>query len=653
MSDKNTNLADSAAVHATWHSTSEGLSEAIEEAEILLTYTARHGIVPGDKTLQILLRSKRLQRTNNWSVDDETRFWLAFDELVEISHPVTPETLASSLPPPETLEEKEERLTNQRKWKKGWRSFLRSFGFGTFRPPISQAREAVQRYRRFAMLSLFMLLSVQIYWVVGSHVVLDVNSLFKDRGEVSNTITRLVSAKGLTGTHIALAEMQDPELKALRDQYKFYDQKLDASYELLQDWNNVWLYVIGRPGFEGKVTPYNSFKFGLEQDRMGAELKALEARLQQTDDIPGGPPSSAERAAANIAQAAEASPQVAEKASTTGTPQLDDSGAVADTPLSSDDAKLAEAVGTELGDMVDTSAPASTTTITVDTTPMDTTPAPRSAAAAPARDPMDTMPAPRGTPINAPVKQQKTLIIPAAAPVPPQPKLSASEEESLKQNAKDIAKEIYHEKLQHEYNKARNRLFLNIAAASFTLEALQAYFLPLLYGLLGACTYVLRQLSIEVKQLTYYRVSEIRYGLRLALGALGGMAISWFVKPDDGSALGSLGPMALAFLTGYNVELLFAIMDKIINSALDSLKTEDEKAMEKQGHLPTQSNPTPLGTVQNTTASIDNVNMPPPGPPPTPTQPRPPVSAGGGGKRPAPNKASGGGGGGAMPKKSE
>ena len=96
----------------------------------------------------------------------------------------------------------------------------------------------------------------------------------------------------------------------------------------------------------------------------------------------------------------------------------------------------------------------------------------------------------------------------------------------------------------------------------FTLQIIQLYILPLLYGLLGAFAYVLRNLSAEIKNLTYVVESKINYRLRLQLGALAGLAIGWFI--DASISIGSLSPLALAFLAGYSVEVLFSSMDKLI-----------------------------------------------------------------------------------------
>ncbi len=115
-----------------------------------------------------------------------------------------------------------------------------------------------------------------------------------------------------------------------------------------------------------------------------------------------------------------------------------------------------------------------------------------------------------------------------------------------------------------EMIKARFTLQQN---AKFVLQVLQLYLLPLLYGLLGACVYVLRMLTTEMRNLTYELESNIRYHMRVQLGALSGLAIGWFASsPGIGLSLNAVSPFALAFLAGYSVEVLFSIMDGLIAS---------------------------------------------------------------------------------------
>ncbi len=100
----------------------------------------------------------------------------------------------------------------------------------------------------------------------------------------------------------------------------------------------------------------------------------------------------------------------------------------------------------------------------------------------------------------------------------------------------------------------------------YVLQVLQSYVLPLLYGLLGAVAYVLRGLIKNIRAATYTSQAAINYGVRIFLGALAGPVIGYFITPEGTTGLGSLSPMALSFLAGYNIELLFTAMDKIITA---------------------------------------------------------------------------------------
>jgi hypothetical protein len=117
---------------------------------------------------------------------------------------------------------------------------------------------------------------------------------------------------------------------------------------------------------------------------------------------------------------------------------------------------------------------------------------------------------------------------------------------------------------------------LAVARAGVVLHAVKSFCLPLLFGWVGACAFILRRLGNEIGGLTYSALSETAYRLRMPLGALAGMAIGLFLVPPESSpgvtgtsptlALTSLSAGGLAFLAGYSVELLFAIMDAIISA---------------------------------------------------------------------------------------
>lgn len=119
----------------------------------------------------------------------------------------------------------------------------------------------------------------------------------------------------------------------------------------------------------------------------------------------------------------------------------------------------------------------------------------------------------------------------------------------------------------------------DLAKASVVLLSLSSYLLPLVYGWIGALAYTLRSLETEIRLVSLRRVSKINYGLRVTLGALAGLAIGWFLRPKDGALgdvdlpatiadlpISSISAVALAFVAGYSVDLLFAALDRIVGA---------------------------------------------------------------------------------------
>lgn len=93
--------------------------------------------------------------------------------------------------------------------------------------------------------------------------------------------------------------------------------------------------------------------------------------------------------------------------------------------------------------------------------------------------------------------------------------------------------------------------------------------LPVTLGLLGACAYVIRTISDQIRGYRFTSVSGIRHTLRIFLGALVGTVIAYF---NPVTAQISIPPLALAFLGGYSVEPFFAFLDEMI----DRLRTRSD-----------------------------------------------------------------------------
>lgn len=129
--------------------------------------------------------------------------------------------------------------------------------------------------------------------------------------------------------------------------------------------------------------------------------------------------------------------------------------------------------------------------------------------------------------------------------------------------------DIHHEGEYFEVIEFTSQILL--AAAESIIKSMSSYVFPLIYGLLGALAYILRTLSRELREMTYSEESRIRYRLRWPLGMLAGIAVGWFFDPSDQSLPGleNLQPLALAFLAGYSVELLFTGLDRFVAAFSD------------------------------------------------------------------------------------
>ena len=112
----------------------------------------------------------------------------------------------------------------------------------------------------------------------------------------------------------------------------------------------------------------------------------------------------------------------------------------------------------------------------------------------------------------------------------------------------------------------------SVQAAKIVLDIFSKYWLPILCGLLGASLFIVRSLATDIRAMTYVEEENIGFNLRFFLGGVAGIAVVWFFGPESLKALGtgevvsSLSPLALAFIAGYSVELVFSVIDRIISA---------------------------------------------------------------------------------------
>ena len=108
-----------------------------------------------------------------------------------------------------------------------------------------------------------------------------------------------------------------------------------------------------------------------------------------------------------------------------------------------------------------------------------------------------------------------------------------------------------------------------VAKVEQRMRVQTGWLLPFLYGLLGACVYVMRRLLFDTKAVA---VENVVIVLRLALGALAGVAIGWFSASTSGpppSLAASSFPYMFAFLAGFSIDILFIMLDRLNRVLID------------------------------------------------------------------------------------
>nr|WP_298690175.1 hypothetical protein [uncultured Dongia sp.] len=131
---------------------------------------------------------------------------------------------------------------------------------------------------------------------------------------------------------------------------------------------------------------------------------------------------------------------------------------------------------------------------------------------------------------------------------------------------------------------------INIRNASQAfLKAIALYFLPLLYGLLGANVYILRQLISKLDLWNLDLLSVSKHHLRRALGVLLGAIVGLVFDSEDSAVANTgFGLASLAFLAGYSAEFIFSLLDTFIDRAKGAFAT-------KETYKPTTATPAKPG----------------------------------------------------------
>jgi hypothetical protein len=102
--------------------------------------------------------------------------------------------------------------------------------------------------------------------------------------------------------------------------------------------------------------------------------------------------------------------------------------------------------------------------------------------------------------------------------------------------------------------------------------------LPVLYGSLGTCAFVLRTVYAEMVERSFDGRRTGEFMVRIFLGMLSGVSLQWLLVREGQPIPGGVTPAVLAFLGGYGVELLFAAIDRILSTVITALRGERRAA---------------------------------------------------------------------------
>lgn len=103
------------------------------------------------------------------------------------------------------------------------------------------------------------------------------------------------------------------------------------------------------------------------------------------------------------------------------------------------------------------------------------------------------------------------------------------------------------------------------------LQHYASFLVPFTYGALGACAFLLRDISQKLKARQFDASDIPQHWNRLIIGALSGGLIVMFVNqiPESGNSSAiQISEGALGFLAGYSIEFLFSTLDRILNALL-------------------------------------------------------------------------------------
>jgi hypothetical protein len=485
------------------------IESAITDALNLVTYTSKAGIEVDEKLLATLIDAKTIWDAGDWSTEFAVQFWEAFREMNQL---IKPATVASV------------NMICMEEERKGFKGFIqRQYG-------RSEADRTITRNTIWTLGILIIVLIFQIYWVIGNSLTLKLTELLNAEKEIAALIDKANLDHSEIEVRFKLAEQEGADSQG-SDEYDFY---------VSPDWERETLLVKA------------------ERQNLEEQLEALKGQLDRNSTIlllwSAGWNWIIEN---NEEINTQTNPQIeTNKALIADLDRqiLEEQALINDAEVQKEiDAKQAEVDALE-AEMVALEAEL-----------------PLLVTQAQTQETADDSPENESGPLQAIFEQTVVEINKIQADIDLKEawlnqtdldKIIKAQRQTTLDNTKAEKAALERQIRRDVIKELSHRVRLS---TEFMLLILQSYVLPVLYGLLGASVYVLRTLTREITDVTYS--GDRGHLLRLALGTLSGLIIGWFVFLLPGqSVLTSISPLALSFLVGYNIEIVFSLMDRLIGA---------------------------------------------------------------------------------------
>jgi len=212
------------------------LEQAVQNAQLLLSYIAENGIEIQAEYVKILTKSKYISTENNWDADSESEFWLIYQKVSKLIKPANIDSLLATIEFPIENPNFIQRFLKRKKH-------------------LSPAHYAVKSYRTITYLSVAILLLLQIYSVIGTTVLRKIDQSTQRMNEIKLKIT------DLSMINRAVNQRTSVQIGSLQSEFDELEMEKNSSIELLDYWQKLeFLPFTGNDSIEN--SDKNMMNFG-------------------------------------------------------------------------------------------------------------------------------------------------------------------------------------------------------------------------------------------------------------------------------------------------------------------------------------------------------------------------------------------------------